>query len=137
MNNFHYDNITHFFSIFSCQVKQPLFGMQFLIIGATKKSQADIIHKIRLMGGKMATKIHRELAAVISNSDEVNRAESDIKDAFLRRIQVVSEDFLDKVMDNDPIDVIVKSDLSKWGRDVSLLAFICILSSKIKLLKCN
>lgn len=105
---------------FRFQIKQPLFDMDFYFIGETKQPKNEIIKKIRLMGGKIATRIHNGLTAVISNVDKVKEVESDMKDALLHTIQVVPEEFLDEVMDNDPIELIVKKDLSGRGGDVSV-----------------
>lgn len=107
----------------SCRLhaKQPLFGMDFMIIGEMKQSISEIEDKIRKMGGKIVAKFHTGIAAVISNEHEVNEATGNIRDAFIHRIQVIPERFLDDVMDNDPIEVIAKSDMGKWGKDVSVI----------------
>lgn len=97
--------------------------MEFMFIGETKRPKNDLEELIRKMGGKIATKIHKGLAAVISNKQEVNRTGSSTREAALHRIQVIPEEFIDEVMDNDPIEVIKKNDLTKWGADVS--AFDC------------
>ncbi|XP_055303260.1 poly [ADP-ribose] polymerase-like [Sitodiplosis mosellana] len=102
---------------FELYTKQPLFNMEFFIVGATKLPRKDIEHKIQAMGGKMASRIHGYLAAVISNAEEVQIGEGMIREAFIQRIQVISDDFLNEVMDHDPIEVIARSDLSKWGKD--------------------
>lgn len=84
-----------------------------------KKPRTEIEHKIRLMGGKIASEINSKIAAVISNSEEVNQAQGNIKEAFLRRIQVVPEEFVDEAMNTDNvIKLIADRDLSQWGRDV-------------------
>lgn len=96
--------------------------MEFLIVGETKKPLEHIVHKIRLMGGTIAQNMHSSLAAVISTSEQVDEAKGDIKEAFFRRIQVIPEEFLDEVIDYyDPIALIVKNDLSAWGKDVSFV----------------
>lgn len=96
--------------------------MEFLIVGETKRPLEQIVHKIRLMGGIISLNMHSSLAAVISTSEQVDEAKGDIKEAFFRRIQVIPEDILDKVIDcHDPIALIVKNDLSAWGKDVSVV----------------
>lgn len=107
-------------------MKQPLFGMEFFIFGQTKKPQAEIIHKIHFMGGKLAKNVHRELTAVISNANEVDEPGEMIQEAITRRIQVIGDEFLDDVMNDDPIKLIVKNDLSKRGHDVRFFLIICL-----------
>lgn len=94
--------------------------MEFLIIGETKQLKNDIEHKIRLMGGKVVKIMHKDIAAVISNAAELQRIEGDIKSAAQLGIHVVSEEFLDDVIDNDPTKVIEENELSNWGRNVWL-----------------
>lgn len=102
--------------------EQPLFDMEFVIIGETRMAREDIEYKIREMGGKIVSTVHENLTAVISNASEVNGCTEMIKKAFMHRIQVISDDFLDEVMDNDPIELIARKDLSEWGKDVRLLS---------------
>lgn len=102
--------------------KQPLSYMEFFIIGETNYPRNVIENKIRAMGGVLASKIHPHLLAVISNADVVNGRGEVITDVFERRIQVISDELLDRFLENDPIDLIAKSDLSSFGIDVSLLA---------------
>lgn len=95
--------------------------MEFLIVGVTESSQNEITNKIRKLGGKIVTKINSHLAAVVSNVDTVNNCRGVIKDAFMHRIQVIPDDFINEVIETDPIEVIAKKDLSGWGKDVRLL----------------
>lgn len=108
--------------------KQPLFDMEFYLFGETRMPREEVEYKIRAMGGKIASKVHTHLAAVISNAKEVKEHNEVIKEAFMHRIQVIPDDFLDEVMDNDPVLLIVKKDLSNWGKDVcSLSSFFLVL----------
>lgn len=102
-------------------MKQPLFDMEMCIIGETKTPKKDIEKKIKAMGGKIVSQIHDGLAAVISTAKDVNRAyDDDIRDAFMRGIQVVPEEILDEVIVcDDPIQLIIAQDMSKRGKDVS------------------
>lgn len=94
--------------------------MEFFIVGDTEKPRNVIESKIQAMGGKMASRIHANVTAVISSADEVKYDSIMIREAIIQRIQVIPDDFLNKVMDNDPIEVIVKNDLTIWGKDVRL-----------------
>ncbi|XP_031632849.1 poly [ADP-ribose] polymerase-like [Contarinia nasturtii] len=103
---------------FEQYTKQPLFNLEFVIIGDTKYPRNVIENKIRAMGGKVTSgPIHSRIAAVISNADAVNKGDKEVNNACIYSIQVISDELLDQVMDNDPIDLIVKNDLSKWGRN--------------------
>lgn len=110
--------------------KQPLFGIEFMIVGASEKLHDEIKNKILKMGGKVVAKIHTRLAAVISDEYTVNVGNPMIKEAHIHRIQVIPYDFLNEIMEADPVEVIVKRDLSKWGKGVRvyfLLVVFCWL----------
>ncbi|XP_031628741.1 poly [ADP-ribose] polymerase-like [Contarinia nasturtii] len=102
---------------FESYTKQPLFNMEFFIVGDTKYPRNVIEHKIRAMGGRLVSEMHSRLAAVFSNEDVVNKGGEDIMRVFILRIQVISDELLDSFLENDPIELIAKSDLSKWGKD--------------------
>lgn len=92
--------------------------MTFFIYGETKIPRKDIEYKIQAMGGKMASRIHSSLVAVISNENEVKNKSILMQNVFVERVQVIPDDFLDEVMENDPIKVIVTKNLSKWAKNV-------------------
>lgn len=99
-------------------MKQPLFDMEFFIIGETERTQNEIEHKIKQMGGRLADKVHANLAAVISNGNEINQVETVMEVAKRYGIHVVPEKFVDDVKDSDPVQLIITMDLSNWGQDV-------------------
>lgn len=94
--------------------------MEFFILGETKMPREVVEFKIQSMGGKISSKIHRYLAAVISNADEVDKSSGIIHEAFIYGVQVIADDVIDQLVTDDPIGMIVQKDLSKWGRDVCL-----------------
>lgn len=99
--------------------KPPLYGLEFVIIGKTERSKDDIKAIIQRMGGKLGTKIHDKLAAIISTEDEVERMGyrmSEVKDF---NIQVVPEDFLDVVEGDNAMSLIMSISICDWGSDVS------------------
>lgn len=108
--------------------------MEFVVIGKLNKTHQEIEKTIRKMGGKVVSVIHKELAAVISNPEEVQRMGVQIKMAKRHNIPVVPEDFLAEVSKGtDPIFYIISESLCDWGGDVrikliiySLLSFILI-----------
>lgn len=100
--------------------KHPtLFNMEFVVIGNLEKPTEEIIKTISKMGGKVVSKIHRKLAAVISNKEEIQRMGSKMVEAKKYDIQVVSVDFLTELHPTDPILYVISESLSNWGGDVS------------------
>lgn len=99
------------------RAKPPLYNMEFVIIGKTEKSKDDIKKTIQRMGGKLGSKIHDKVAAVISNEAEVERMGSRMGDARDLGIQVVPEHFLDDAKDGNAVSYIVSQSLCDWGTD--------------------
>lgn len=87
------------------------------------------------MGGKLNTKIHEKVAAIISTEDEVTRMGQRMQDAKDLGIQVVPEHFLDDVKAGNAVSFIISESLCDWGTDVNLavilihethFSFVCI-----------
>lgn len=93
---------------------QPLFGLEFIIFGETSIPRTDVEHKIRVMGGKISSKIHKNLAAIISKSEEA-KVYKELQEAFSYQIRVIPDNFLYKSNNIESL----KKDLSKWGLLVS------------------
>lgn len=117
LNCFSFDSI----SICRLCVKQPLFGMEFMIVGETTKSKGEIEQKIKQMGGKLVEKIHENVAAIISNPEEVTKMGAIMEVAKTHGIHVVPETFIDDIKNIDPFELMTMCDLSNWGQDVSIL----------------
>ncbi|XP_066991017.2 poly [ADP-ribose] polymerase [Anabrus simplex] len=96
----------------------PLKDMEFVIVGKTKKGKAELKEEIKKLGGKVVSKVHEKLAAVISNPGEVEKMSSKIEEAKDFDIQVVPEDFLDEVKDGGADIIIQKKSICSWGSDV-------------------
>lgn len=96
--------------------------MDFVIIGKTVKSKDDIKKIIQKMGGKLGTKIHEKLAAIISTEDEVKRMGSRMNEAKDFGIQIVPEDFLDDVKNGGAISFITSKSICDWGTDVRIIS---------------
>lgn len=101
--------------------KQPFFGMEVVIIGQTKQPRRHVENKIRALGGTIAATVQANTLVVISNIQEVWRANREMERAFTHRIQVITDEVLDEVIGDDPISVIVQNDISGYGRHVSFL----------------
>lgn len=70
------------------------------------------------MGGKLGTKIHEKIAAIISNEAEVERLGQRMREAKEFGIQVVPEHFLDDAKAGNAISFIRSESLCDWGTDV-------------------
>lgn len=92
--------------------------MEFVIVGKTEKSKDDIKKMIQKMGGKLGTKIHETVAAIISTEAEVERMGHRMKEAKEHGIHVVPEHFLDDVKGGSAISFIISESLCDWGTDV-------------------
>lgn len=95
--------------------------MEFVIIGETIKSKDEIENKIKQMGGKLIEHVHANVAAVISNPEEVTKMGQVMRDAKANGIHVVPETFIDDVKNIDPLELMVLCNLSDWGQDVCTL----------------
>lgn len=93
------------------QTRLPLLGLEFAIAVETKLPKKDIVHKIQMMGGKISDVVHQKIAAIISNGDKIEPFEGDMKWALDRGILLIPEEFLNEVMDNDPIEVMLNMDM--------------------------
>lgn len=92
--------------------------MEFVIIGKTEKSKDDIKKIIQKMGGKLGSKIHDKVAAIISTENEVKRMGDRMLQAKEYGIQVVPEQFLDYAKDGSAVSFIVSQSIVDWGTDV-------------------
>lgn len=100
--------------------KPPLYNMEFVIIGKLNQSKDDIKAAIQKMGGKLGTKIHEKVAAIISTEDDVKRMGSKMTEAKDLGIQVVPEDFLEAVKSGGAVSFITSKSICDWGTDVSI-----------------
>jgi len=100
---------------------RPLKNMQFVILGRTEKDKEELKKEIALLGGTVTTKIHDDLAAVISNKDEVEKMNKRMQDVKSCDIQVITEDFLEEAKEytDAPIVLLKKKTISSWGGDIN------------------
>ena len=94
------------------------------MIGKTAKTQDQLKVAIEKLGGKLGKKIHNKLAAIISTEKEVEKMSSKMKDAETYGIQVICEDFFDKIASEKMsqeavIEYIKEKSICIWGTDVS------------------
>ncbi|XP_011882597.1 PREDICTED: poly [ADP-ribose] polymerase isoform X2 [Vollenhovia emeryi] len=100
---------------------RPLKNMQFVILGRTQRDKEELKKDIQLLGGTVTTKIHQDLAAVISNENEVEKMNKRMEDVKLQDIQVITEDFIEEAKEytDAPIMLLKKKTISSWGGDIN------------------
>ncbi|EZA56984.1 Poly [ADP-ribose] polymerase [Ooceraea biroi] len=100
---------------------RPLKNMQFVILGRTEKDKEELKKEILLLGGVVTTKLHGDLAAVISNKNEVDRMNRRMQDVQSYDIQVITEDFVEEAKEytDAPIMLLKKKTISEWGGDIN------------------
>lgn len=103
--------------------KPPLYNMEFLIMGKTEKSKDELKKEIQRMGGKVGSKVHEKLAAIISTEAEVKRMGGRMVEAKDFGIQVVPEDFIEDAKGGGAVSFIVSKSLCDWGTDVRISSY--------------
>ncbi|XP_076649690.1 poly-(ADP-ribose) polymerase [Halictus rubicundus] len=100
---------------------KPLKHMQFFIIGRTKKDKNDLKKEIVHLGGEITSKLHENVAAVISTQKEIDKMSAKMEEAENLNIQVITEDFVDEAKEytKPAISLIKKKTISSWGGDLS------------------
>ncbi|XP_063703096.1 poly [ADP-ribose] polymerase isoform X2 [Culicoides brevitarsis] len=98
--------------------RPPLYNMEFVILGKTTIPKDDIKERIRLLGGKVVTKIHERTAAIISSKNEVENMNFRMEEAKDHAIQVVPEAFLEHVeKKGGALEYIQARSICDWGSD--------------------
>lgn len=100
--------------------KPKLYNMEFLLLGKLKRSRDEIKKIIQKAGGKVTTKLHDKVMAVIAPKSMVDQMTDKMEMAQTMNIQVVSEQFLDEFMSVDPIHYIQTQSICDWGGDPRL-----------------
>ncbi|XP_071441476.1 poly [ADP-ribose] polymerase [Hetaerina americana] len=94
----------------------PLKKLEFVLHGLLPKSKEEITKEIIRLGGRVITKVHDKLAAVISTKEQVEKMGKQILDAQDMDIQVVSEDFIKEVRGlSDVRNLIIQKSICDWG----------------------
>lgn len=100
------------------RAKPPLYEMHFVLLGRSKAGKEEIKERIVRMGGKLVTKIHDRIMAVISTESEIEKMTSRMNEVKELGIQVVPESFLDEVeKSGEAIEKIKSMNLADWGND--------------------
>lgn len=109
----------------------PFNNLEFVILGKLQADKDEIKNKIVKNGGKVTSKIHSMTFAIISNKDEVERLGSRMEKAQDEDVHVVSEDFVEAVLDGEtPLSAVKKKCISPWGGDAQKRIHVQSESSK-------
>lgn len=103
--------------------REPLYNLHVVAIGKLSTSRPEMKTKIEKMGGKLVTKLQKMIAVVISNEIEVEKMNKRMQEVESLDIQVVGEDFLDKIVGGSPLDTMEKikeMSICDWGSDPML-----------------
>ncbi|XP_031827907.1 poly-(ADP-ribose) polymerase [Nomia melanderi] len=100
---------------------KPLKHMQFFIIGRTKKDKNELKKDIIHLGGDVASKLHENVAAVISTQKDIDKMSAKMEEAQSLNIQVITEDFVEEAKEytKPAISLIKKKTISSWGGNLS------------------
>lgn len=66
----------------------PLKNFEFVFVGKTVKPKEDLKKMIQKMGGKVGTKVHEKVAAVVGTKEDVEKMGSKVQIAKQLGIQV-------------------------------------------------
>lgn len=100
--------------------REPFYNMHIVAVGQLSVNRAELKRRIESMGGKLVTKLQGQIAFVISDENEVEKMNKRMQQVKSFKIQVLTEDFIDKVENLPPEDVIEKirtDEISDWGSD--------------------
>lgn len=103
--------------------REPLYNFHVVAIGTLSTNRPELKAKIEKMGGKLVTKLQKMIAVVISNELEVEKMNKRMREVESLDIQVVGEDFLDKIVGGSPLDTMEKikeMSICDWGSDPML-----------------
>ncbi|KAK7104156.1 poly [ADP-ribose] polymerase 1-like [Littorina saxatilis] len=96
-----------------------LDDLRFVLVGKTGKTKGELTKVIHALGGVVVSKPESKTAACISTKAEVDKMSKGMKEVKAADIQVVPEEFLDKVKEGDSVADLIKSmNLASWGGDV-------------------
>ncbi|XP_020719447.2 poly [ADP-ribose] polymerase isoform X1 [Bombus terrestris] len=100
---------------------KPLKHMQFFIIGNIGKDRNTLKKEILHLGGEITSKLHENVAAIISTQHEVDKMSKKMEEAKSFNIQVITADFIEeaKKYTKPAISLIEKKTISSWGGDLS------------------
>lgn len=94
--------------------------MQFVILGKPTRGKDELKKQILKLGGKVITKISKDVMAVFATKEDVEKMGSRMMDVKEQDVHVVPEEFVDEASKyNGRIPELIKEKtISDWGSDV-------------------
>ena len=96
--------------------RPPLYNLEFYL-WKTETPKDELKRSIEKLGGKVTSKVHSKLAAVISTPAEVERMGSKMLEIKELQIQVVPEDYVELAKAGGAISYITSKSICDWGTD--------------------
>ncbi|XP_074645175.1 poly [ADP-ribose] polymerase 1-like [Tubulanus polymorphus] len=96
---------------------KPLYNLKFVLCGKFSKPSGELKKSIQDLGAKITSKVTKDIAAVISNKDEIAAMSTQIASAQKLDIQIVDEEFITAVVKGGCVELIKKHNISSWGAD--------------------
>lgn len=102
--------------------RPPLYNMEFVAIARLEGSQrAELKKSIQQLGGKLVSKMHAQLAAVLATEKDVEKMSDRMIEAKQMNIQVLRLSFVEEIGKEPTLDYIRTKSICDWGSDVSLV----------------
>lgn len=94
--------------------------MHFVILGKPARGKDELKKQIAKLGGKVITKINKEVMAVFATKEDVEKMGSRMTEVQEHEVHVVPEEFVDRVPKfNGRIPELIKEvTVCDWGSDV-------------------
>lgn len=120
-----------FFKIenFSVRVERErpaLYQVELSIIGTLSRPRPQLKAAIEKLGGKLVTKIHKNLFAILSTAKEVEKMNLRMQNAKFFGIHIVTEHFIDDIQElvqSGAIEYLKKNSICDWGTDVRIESY--------------
>lgn len=106
--------------------RPKLHNMEFAVIGRID-GRTELKEAIQKLGGKLVTRVHEKLTAVVSTEKEVEKMSEKMEEVKSLGIQVLRPSFVEELDKMGAIEYIKTKTICDWGTDVSLLCFIYIV----------
>lgn len=100
--------------------RPPLYNLEFAVIGRLTGPRAELKAAIEKLGGRLVTKTHARLAAVVASEKEVEKMSEKMQEMKGFGVQVIRETFVTELAGKNAIEYIQTQSICDWGTDVSV-----------------
>lgn len=99
--------------------RPALYNLEFAVVGRLSGARPALKAAIERLGGKLVSKVHEHLAAVIASEKEVEKMSEKMTEVKSWGVHVVKETFVDELEEGKTgIDYIKEHAICDWGTDV-------------------